>query len=38
MKIKNVSSVWGYLTFFSMVMAMVLVLSDQSFSLRSSLI
>src|SRR5512139_1316274 len=27
MKIKNVSSVWGYLTFFSMVMAMVLVLS-----------
>jgi competence protein ComEA len=27
MKIKNFSSVWGYLTFFSMVMAMVLVLS-----------
>jgi competence protein ComEA len=27
MKMKNVSSVWGYLTFFSMVMAMVLVLS-----------
>src|SRR5512147_51710 len=27
MKIKNVSSVWRYLTFFSMVMAMVLVLS-----------
>ena len=27
MKIKNVSSVWGYLTFFSMVIAMVLVLS-----------
>jgi hypothetical protein len=27
MKIKNVSSVWGYLTFFSVVMAMVLVLS-----------
>ncbi len=27
MKIKNVSSVWGYLTFFSMIMAMVLVLS-----------
>ncbi len=27
MKVKNVSSVWGYLTFFSMVMAMVLVLS-----------
>ena len=27
MKIKNVSSVWGYVTFFSMVMAMVLVLS-----------
>ena len=27
MKIKNVSSVWGYLAFFSMVMAMVLVLS-----------
>ena len=27
MKVKNFSSVWGYLTFFSMVMAMVLVLS-----------
>jgi hypothetical protein len=27
MKIKNVSSIWGYLTFFSMVVAMVLVLS-----------
>jgi competence protein ComEA len=27
MRIKNVSSVWGYLTFFSMVMALVLVLS-----------
>jgi len=27
MKIKNVSSVWSYLTFFSMVVAMVLVLS-----------
>jgi competence protein ComEA len=27
MKIKNVSSVWGYLAFFSMVVAMVLVLS-----------
>jgi hypothetical protein len=27
MKIKNVSSVWGYLPFFTMVMAMVLVLS-----------
>jgi hypothetical protein len=27
MKIKNASSVWGYLTFFSMVMAIVLVLS-----------
>jgi len=27
MKIKSVSSVWGYLTFFSMIMAMVLVLS-----------
>ncbi len=27
MRNKNVSSVWGYLTFFSMVMAMVLVLS-----------
>ena len=27
MKIKNVTSVWGYLTFFSMVMATVLVLS-----------
>jgi len=26
-KIKNVSSVWGYLTFFSMVIAIVLVLS-----------
>ena len=30
MKIKNVSSVWGYLTFFSMVMAMVLVLSGST--------
>jgi competence protein ComEA len=27
MRMKSVSSVWGYLTFFSMVMAMVLVLS-----------
>jgi DNA uptake protein ComE-like DNA-binding protein len=27
MRIKNVSSVWDYLAFFSMVMAMVLVLS-----------
>ena len=30
MKIRNVSSVWGYLTFFSMVTAMVLVLSGST--------
>jgi competence protein ComEA len=30
MKIKKVTSVWGYLTFFSMVMAMVLVLSGSA--------